>query len=121
MKNLTLLLLLMGCLQLSAQAYVEPYADQEISQEAKNLALEFDQELSLTERQLMLTERKNEEFIKRYQEVIDDDSIDVSLKNNLLSDLYREQGREMADILTRPQLLVYSRIRDELQPLIVIR
>ncbi len=83
--------------------------------EAEKITKAYDVQLSLDANQFVLFEKKVEEFlIKRAK-------IEANYSGKYKLDmLYRMQAREsveMKNILTRPQLEVYDRIKNEIQPL----
>jgi hypothetical protein len=89
-------------------------------EEAQELAFSIDKELSLTEKQLLLVEKLNKKFIDRRNLIVGDQETTLQRKNKLLQAMYVEQGNEMGDILTRPQLIRYQKIRGEIQPMLVL-
>lgn len=104
-----------------AQHYIAPDPNPRQKEEAMDLANQIDDRLSLTEKQLLLVENLNGEFIARRDFIIGDQEISIIEKNELLEAIYVEQGNEMADILVREQLVLYKKIRGELQPLVTIK
>lgn len=120
MKSLIILLLLTTSITATAQNYVAPDPNPRQMEEAKALAQELDMQLSLTEKQLLAVEKLNGEFIARRDLIVGNQGITILEKNRALQAMYQEQGKEMADIITRPQLNRYEEIRGNLQPLIVL-
>ena len=121
MKRLILIMTVLFGTAAMAQNYIAPEPNERQEQEAKVLASKLDDQLSLTEKQLLAVELLNGEFIARRDEIIGRQDISTLEKNELLEAIYVEQEKEMADIVTRVQLDLYEKIRGELQPLIVIK
>ncbi|BAO56438.1 hypothetical protein NMS_2429 [Nonlabens marinus S1-08] len=105
---------------LSAQDYIAPEPNDRQMEEAKMLTQVLNDELSLTEKQILQIEKLNGEFIARRDIIVGDQGLTIVEKNEFLESIYVEQGNEMADILAREQLNLYKRIRGDLQPLVVI-
>ncbi|AZQ44249.1 hypothetical protein [Nonlabens ponticola] len=120
MKKILMIIAFMGSLSLGAQEYIAPSADDDVSKMAKEMAFDFDKKLSLTEKQLLMVEKLNEEFLQRQGLIFDNEELTIAEKNYRMKEMYEEQSREMADILTRPQLARYRKIRGEIQPLVII-
>lgn len=104
-----------------AQTYVAPEPIERQIKEAQEFTLKLDNELSLTEKQILLVEKIRAEFVARRDAIIGSKELTIDQKNNRLKALYLEEGREMADVLVRVQINKYSDIRGELQPLVVIK
>lgn len=104
-----------------AQTYVAPEPIERQIKEAREFTLKLDNELSLTEKQILLVEKIRAEFVARRDAIIGSKELTIDQKNNRLKALYLEEGREMADVLVRVQINKYSDIRGELQPLVVIK
>ena len=82
---------------------------------AKEITDKYISELGLTGKQILLFEQKVEEFqVKRLK-------VDATLSGKEKLDMFyllqKEETAEMNDILTRPQLEVYKKVKGEIQPL----
>ncbi len=86
--------------------------------EAERITKEYQKQLSFTGDQFVLFEKKIQEFLIKRSKIEErytgKDKLDM---------LYRMQAREtveMKNILTRPQLKVYRRVKNEIQPMAVV-
>ena len=120
MKRIFLLLLIVSGGAMNAQDYIAPEPNDRQMEESKKLTEALNDELSLTEKQILSIEKLNGEFIARRDIIVGDQGLTIVEKNEFLESIYVEQGNEMADILVREQLNLYKRIRGDLQPLVVI-
>lgn len=86
--------------------------------EAERITKEYNKQLSLDANQFVLFEKKIEEFLIKRAKI----EKDYAAKDKLYM-LFRMQAREtveMKNILTRPQLKVYKRIKSDIQPIAVV-
>jgi hypothetical protein len=81
--------------------------------------LQFDDILSLTEKQELLFKNKQAEFIYANEAVLNSERSNKEI-NNILLALYQEQANEMKEILTQPQFDIYVKYRSKFDPLFVI-
>lgn len=86
---------------------------------AKSLTNDYQTELVLNARQLPIFQKKLEEFLIR-ENKIQKANIPVQDKMVMLTRLADQQRAEMANILTRPQLKRYAKIRRDIQPISVV-
>lgn len=113
-KSILLLFLIIGL-----SAYSQDPFLQETNPRAREQAIEITNqyipELSLTGKQQLLFQQKVEEYLIRRNNVEANTSGKEKLK--LFYDLQQQETADMNDILTRPQLEIYKKIKPELQPL----
>lgn len=86
---------------------------------ARSLTSAYQPELVLRSRQVPLFRKKLEEFLIRENKIQKAD-ISVQDKMALLTQLADQQRAEMSNILTRPQLRRYTKVRREIQPIMVV-
>lgn len=103
----------------SAQTYSSVKATPEQEAKANKIVLQFDDELSLTEKQELLFQTKQAEFIAVNESILNSQRTRKEINGMLLA-LYQEQANEMKEILTQPQYDVYKKVRNKIDPLIVI-
>ncbi len=120
MKNIIIIIsLLLFSLNGLAQDTFFQQSNDRAKNEAFKITNEYNRELALTGEQQLLFQKKVEEFlIRRYKieaQFSGKEKLDLLLKMQLV-----ETG-EMNDILTRPQLAVYKRIKPDIQPLEVVK
>lgn len=88
-------------------------------EKAEKIVEKFQEALALTEKQELLFNNKQAEFIVAQERLINSNRPTKEL-NKLLLALYLEQAQEMKDILTQPQFDVYAKVRSTYDPLLVI-
>jgi hypothetical protein len=76
--------------------------------------------LGLTGKQEMLFSMCYAEFIAKENLVLTSDR-SLNNKNRILKALYMEQGREIYDILTKPQRSLFKKVRGKYDPLIQLK
>jgi hypothetical protein len=103
----------------SAQTYSSVKATPAQEVKANKIVLQFDDELSLTEKQELLFQTKQAEFIAVNESILNSQRTRKEINGMLLA-LYQEQANEMKEILTQPQYDVYKKVRNKIDPLIVI-
>ena len=104
-----------------AQNYVAPEPNERQMKEAKELTQKMDDELSLTEEQILRAEQVNGEFMARRDLIIGRRDLPFQERNELLAAMYIEQGNELSDVLVRYQIKKFKKVRGRLQPLVVLR
>ncbi len=115
MKYLTQILIILISFNLYAQ---DPYLQQtnaKFESEAQNITKAYNKVLALTSKQFVLFEKKVEEFLIRRKKI--ENNYKAKEKLNLLYEMQKVETREMNDILTKPQLNLYKRIKPKIQPL----
>ena len=112
------LLLFMGFTQLALaqDPYLQGDPSKKIRQQAKDLVRAYQPELVMDATQALLFEKKVIEFLMR-EEKIRQLNIPETEKLHLLKLLREQETAEMIDILTRPQLRHYERIKPRIQPI----
>ena len=115
MKKLITLIVLLFSMTISAQdAFLQK--DHEIlEQEADKITQKYNAELSLTAKQQSLFQKKVEEFLIRREDIEANKSGKEKL--DLLYSLQKVETAEMGNIITRPQLRLYKKIKKDIQPL----
>ena len=117
MKNVIIIcLLLFGSIGMYGQDpfYQEPTPEAEKT--AKPLVREYSKELGLSGEQELLVQQKLVEFIMK-KEGIRNSTKSAEDKLHFLNQLHQIETAEMANILTRPQLMKYKNIKPVLQPI----
>lgn len=76
-------------------------------------------ELALSGNQQLLFQQKIEEFLIRRYKI--EAEFEGREKLNMLYQLQQEETNEMKDIITRPQLEVYKKVKPKIQPLETVR
>lgn len=116
-----ILLSMFGFLALSGNAQDTFFQKgNETSEERARLLTEaYQPELVMTGDQTLLFEKKLEEFLIREEEI---KGLDVSPEDKLvlLTQLSEQQTAEMSNILTRPQLKRFTKVKYKLQPIAVV-
>ena len=115
MKKIVSILILLLSISAFSQdpVFQKSYAIAE--EEAIKITNSYDLELSLTEKQELIFQQKVEEFLIRKSKI--EDGFSGKKKLDLLYQMQQEETAEMNDILTRPQLVVYKKIKPSIQPL----
>ena len=85
---------------------------------AFNITEAYNKELGLTGKQVTLFQKKVEEYLIREERV--HQSLTGKTKLNRLYALRQLETKEMGNILTRPQLARYKKLKPTIQPLAVI-
>ncbi|WP_192461466.1 hypothetical protein [Euzebyella saccharophila] len=86
---------------------------------AKTLTQAYQPELVMDGKQILQFQQKLEEFLIR-ENKIQKANMTPEDKMALLSELARQQRAEMSNILTKPQLRKYRKVRNEIQPIAVV-
>ena len=85
---------------------------------AFNITETYNKELGLTGKQVILFQKKVEEYLIREERI--HQSLTGTTKLNRLHKLRELETLEMGDILTRPQLNLYKKLKPQIQPLAVV-
>lgn len=75
----------------------------------------YNEQLALTQKQFILFEKKVEEYLIRRTKI--EEKYKGKEKLDLLFELQKSETAEMGDVLTRPQLDLYKKIKPKIQPL----
>ncbi|MDT7830558.1 hypothetical protein RQM65_17955 [Pricia sp. S334] len=88
-------------------------------EKARELTEKYQPELVMTGTQTRLFERKLSEFLIRAEKI---KKLDITTEDKLhmLRQLSAQENEEMANILTRPQVKRYVKIKTELQPVAMV-
>lgn len=116
-KVLFLLMLSLGVSAYAQDPFLQK-SDPEAQEQAIQITDQYNKQLALTGEQTLLFQQKVEEFLIRRNEI--ENQVEGREKLDLLRKLQNEETAEMQDILTRPQLLVYKKIKSNIQPLEVV-
>lgn len=113
-KLLSIIVILYTVTAFSQDPYLQK-SNADAEKEAVEITEKYNLELVLSGQQKLLFQQKVEEFlIRRYK-------IEAEMKGvEKLDRLYllqQEETGEMNDILTRPQLAIYKRVKPRIQPL----
>lgn len=115
MKKFIIISLLLFTVKGLAQDTFFQEANERAKNEAYNITNEYNRHLSLTGEEQVLFQKKVEEFLIRRYKIEKDftgkEKLDLLLKMQI------EETAEMNDILTRPQLELYKKIKPQIQPL----
>ncbi|MCK8481887.1 hypothetical protein [Psychroserpens algicola] len=90
----------------------------ELEDQATQITQQYNNELALTSKQFVLFQKKVEEFLIRRETI--ETKYKGKEKLDLLFTMQEVETREMNDILTRPQLNLYKKIKAKIQPLSVV-
>ncbi len=119
MKKIFLLTFLLMGISTFAQDVFLQESNAQAKKEAEAITDKYIPELALTGKQQLLFQQKVEEFLIRRYEI--ERRYSGKEKLDLLYSLQEEETAEMNDILTRPQLKLYTEIKPEIQPLEVVQ
>lgn len=121
MKKLIIATLILMLCGVSAFAQ-DPYL-QKGSESAENRAValtkKYQPELVMTGKQTLLFQNKLEEFIIREDKIKEADMSDED-KVHLMARLSEQLSMEMANVLTRPQLRRFNKVKTRLQPVALV-
>ncbi|QAA80941.1 hypothetical protein EI546_03990 [Aequorivita sp. H23M31] len=118
MKNLFIVALLLIGFQSFAQ---DPYFQQsnpEMKKKAIAITNEYNRELALSGEQEVLFQSKIEEYLIKREKI--EEEFKGKEKLNFLHDMQEQETADMNDILTRPQMEFYKKVKPEIQPLEVV-
>lgn len=115
MKTLTALLTFFISINLWAQDPLLQKNNPALDKQAKELTQTYSKELALNGEQIGMFENKVEEFLIRKEKI--EREFEGREKLNMLYTLKTREIAEMDNILTRPQLELYKKIRPTIQPL----
>lgn len=118
MKNLSIIILVLFTTVAFAQYPDNTPGSEEIRKRAKELTIMYDQELALDGDQLPIFQDKVEDYLVMANQIKKD--LDGKEELDALTQLMIRETLEMQDLLTRPQLIVYKKIRQDIQPLKVV-
>ncbi len=118
----SILLLLISCCCSGPVQAQDPYlqhGNREAREQANRLMQYYQQELGMQVEQAFLFRNKAEEFIIRRQKL---KALDMTVKEKLhmLRELSDQETAEMANILTRPQLRAYRKLKPGIQPVEIV-
>ncbi len=114
MKALLSIALFFICVLGFAQDTFLQNSNPQLEKQAEKIADRYNNELSLTSKQQMLFQKKVEEFLIRRDKI--EKSLTGKEKLKVLFEMQQEETAEMNDILTRPQMVVYKKVKPVIQP-----
>ncbi len=117
---IVIVVILLNTGSLFAQDAYFQEADQEIRKAAKNLVETYTPELVLSGNQLLQFESKVKEFLIRRSRVDAEQHMTTREQLKLLKRISKQENAEMQNILTRPQLRRYVKIKRKIQPVYVV-
>ncbi|WP_299336546.1 hypothetical protein [uncultured Psychroserpens sp.] len=115
MKKLILLLISLITYNTYAQDSMLQSNNEQLEDKAVKITQTYSDQLSLTGKQFMLFQKTVEEFLIRREKI--ENAYKGKEKLKLLYEMQEVETKEMNDILTRPQLDLYKKIKLEIQPL----
>ncbi|NND87764.1 MAG: hypothetical protein HKM28_00795 [Flavobacteriaceae bacterium] len=115
MKTIVSILILFFTLTVAAQDPMLQNNDEQLELRADSITERYVSELALGSKQELLFKKKVEEFLIRAEEI--KSRFEGKEKLDMLYALSIQETREMGDILTRPQLDLYKKLKPTLQPL----
>ncbi len=119
MKKLFLLLFVFTTLSAFSQDPFLQKSSPQAKEEAIKITNLYIPELALTGKQQLLFQQKVEEFLIRRYKI--EAAFEGKEKLNLLYQLQQEETDEMKDIITRPQMNVYKKVKPKIQPLETVK
>ena len=114
MKALLSIALFFMCASGFSQDTFLQNSNPQLEKQAEKIADLYNNELSLTSKQQMLFQKKVEEFLIRRDKI--EKSLTGTEKLKVLFEMQQQETAEMNDILTRPQLVVYKKMKPQIQP-----
>lgn len=117
MKNLLSILILCCTISIFGQNTMTQNSDNpEMEEWAEELTNKYSQQLAMQEKQRLLFQNKLVEFKLKEEKIR---SSEMSTKEKLaeLQFNYQHETKDMADILTQPQLDVYRKLKVDYQPM----
>ncbi len=117
MKTIVTILVVMITTSALAQNPMTQNSDNlELEQQARALTKKYNDQLALRGKQMNLFEIKVEEFLINEQK-IRNSNLSTEQKLVELQKNYDMESADMGDILTRPQLKLYKKLKPEYQPI----
>lgn len=118
MKTLSTIIILLFTTFAFAQYPDTTRGNQETREEAKRLTGIYDQQLGLDGTQLPIFEEKLEDYLVLAERA--KSNFEGREELDALTELMVRETLDMQEILTRPQLIVYKKIRQDVQPIKVV-
>lgn len=115
MKNIIFTLLFLINISAFSQDPFLQNSNPQAEEEAVKITNLYIPELALSGNQQLLFQQKIEEFLIRRYKI--EAEFEGKEKLNMLYQLQQEETNEMKDIITRPQLEVYKKVKPKIQPL----
>ncbi|SDB37850.1 hypothetical protein SAMN03097699_0998 [Flavobacteriaceae bacterium MAR_2010_188] len=118
MKNIILVMALVFSTTLFGQDPILQKDAPQLQKKAFDITEKYNAQLALDGKQVILFEKKVEEFLIRREKI--EKELKGRDKLNALFNLQTQETLEMNNILTRPQLDLYKQIKQEIQPLATV-
>ena len=118
MKNIINAVILLFTVFAFAQYPDTTPGSREIREQAKELTIAYDQQLALDGDQLPIFQDKVEDYLVLSYKIKED--LEGKEELDALTELMVKETLDMQDILTRPQFIIYKRIRQDVQPIKVV-
>ncbi|MHA7056975.1 hypothetical protein ACWGOQ_0007125 [Aquimarina sp. M1] len=117
MKNLVIAFALsMSAIALAQNPITQNMEDPKLEEEAKELTQKYNDQLGLTGKQILLFETKVEEYLINAKK-IRNSNLQTEQKITELKLNYANESKDMGDILTKPQLDLYKKLKSTYQPI----
>ncbi|MFD2565148.1 hypothetical protein [Aquimarina rubra] len=117
MKNiLKIFILFLSTMAIAQNPLTQNMEDPQLEEEAKELTQKYDDQLGLTEKQILLFENKVEEYLINAKK-IRNSNLKTKKKIAELKLNYAKESKDMGDILTNPQLDLYNDLKPKFQPI----
>lgn len=113
-KIITVLALMLTLSAVAQDEYVQSNTNA-FEAEAKTITKTYNKQLALTSKQLLLFQKKVEEFLIRQADI--EEKYSGKEKLDLIYGLQRNETAEMGNILTQPQMELYKQMKPTVQPL----
>ncbi len=118
MKNIIFIIALIFSTTLFAQDPLLQKDAPQLQKQAFDITEKYNAQLALDGKQVILFEKKVEEFLIRREKI--ENVLKGREKLNALFNLQTQETLEMNDILTRPQLNLYKQIKPQIQPVATV-
>ncbi|WP_179345012.1 hypothetical protein [Winogradskyella ursingii] len=115
MKTIIYTLIFAFTLQLSAQDPILQTDDESIEERAAKITDKYDEQIELDAKQNILFKKKVEQFLQREEKIRANYKGKAML--NEIKKLRIAETMEMRNVLTRPQLELYKKLKPKIQPL----
>ncbi len=115
MKKLITVLTLLLTFSVTAQDEYVQNDTNTFEAEAKKITSTYNKQLALTSKQVLLFQKKVQEFLIRKADI--ERKYNGKEKLDLIYGLQQNETAEMGDILTQPQMELYKQMKPTVQPL----
>lgn len=115
MKTLIYAFTFLMTFHLSAQDPMLQTDNESIEDRATKITDKYDEQIELDAKQTILFQKKVEQFLIREKKIKEE--YDGKEELNLIRKLRKAETLEMMNILSRPQLTLYKKLKPKIQPL----